>query len=73
MRLVERCGIDRTDRDLLPSAGVVGINLEDPMGLVVQIVAPVSDDVVFVLTGFELNAIGYFFEQIDGGCRVKGK
>ena len=51
----------------------MGINLEYPMGLVIQIVAPVRDDVVFVLTGFELNAIGCFFEQIDGGCRVEGK
>ncbi len=50
LRVVQRCRIERPDRHLFPSAGVMGINLEHPMRLVVQIVAAVRDDVIFVLT-----------------------
>ena len=51
----------------------MGINLEHAMRLVIQIVAPVRDDVVFMLTCLQLNAIGGFIEQIDGGRRIDGK
>jgi len=49
-RIVERCRIERPHRDLVPPAGVVGINLEYPVGLVIQVMASVGNQVIFVLT-----------------------
>ena len=43
------------------------------MGLVIEIVAAIRNDMIFVLTRFERNAIGGFLEKIDGRRRIEGK
>ncbi len=43
------------------------------MGLVIQVMASVGNQVIFVLTRFQLNAIGGLLEQIDGGGGIDGK
>jgi len=51
----------------------VGKNLDYPMGLVIKVVAAVGDNVILVLTGFELNAIRGLLEQIDGRRCIRRK
>ncbi len=72
-RLVKRRRVERSHRDLFPPAGIVGIDFEHPVRLVIQVVAAVRDDVILVLTGFELDAVGGFLEQVDGGGRIERK
>lgn len=66
-----RLGLGRIERahgSRVRAAAVMGDDAEQPMRLVVEIAAAVWNDMIFVLVGFDLNAVGSFSKRLIAGA-----
>src|SRR5579871_1703760 len=60
-------------RHLVSSSWVVGVDFEQTMRLVIEIMAAIRNNVIFVLARLERDAVGGLLEQIDRRSRIKAE
>jgi hypothetical protein len=58
------------NRYLLAAAGVVCVDFQQSVWLIIKIMAAIRNDLIFVLARFERNAVGVFLEEVDSRCGI---